>query len=86
MQREWNVSIGPLPRSACLPVGVLRASAQLVDFGVLGHLLRSESLAPDGWTQEEPVGRILFTKGLIFPGLSQQKTLSRAVLPRDVPP
>lgn len=71
---------------ACLPVGVLRASAQLVDFGVLGHLLGSESLALNGWTQEETMGRVLFSEGLISPGLSQQNTLSRAVLPRDVPP
>lgn len=71
---------------ACLPVGVLPAPAQLVDFGVLGHLLGSESLALNGWAQEETLGRVLFTKGLIFPGLSKQKTLSRAALPRDVPP
>lgn len=30
--------------------------------------------------------RGLFTKGLIFLGHSKQKTLSRALLPRDVPP
>ena len=49
-------------------------SEQLVDFGVLWYLLGSESLDLVGWTQEETMGRILFTKGLIFPGLSNQKT------------
>lgn len=72
----------PVCLSACRSV---RASAQLVDFGVLGHLLGSQSLDLVGETQEETMGRVLFTKGLIFPGLSKQ-TLSRALLPRDVPP
>lgn len=83
MQREWNVSIGSSAQSAYQSV---RVSAQLVDFGVLGHLLGSESLDLVGWTREETMGRVLFTKWLIFPLLSKQITLRRALLPREVPP
>lgn len=72
---------GASAQSVCRSVWV---SAQL-DFEVLGHLLGSGRLDLGG-TQEETMGRVLFTKEFIFPGLSKQKNLSRVLLPRDVPP
>lgn len=66
MQREWNVSIESFAQSACRSE---RVFIQLVDLGVLGHLMGSEY----GYCWVNPGrdhGRVLFTKGFIFPGLS----------------